>query len=335
MTHHNVLIIMSDEHLRDAVGCYGHPFVKTPNIDALAANGTRFTTAYTPSPICVPARASLATGLNLHQHRFWSNAQAYNGSMESWGHHLIKAGHQVHSIGKLHYRRREDDNGFLSERHSMHVKNGEGWTRGLLRRELPHWGKTQDFAEQIGPGECDYTYQDRHVVDDTCTWLRETAPMHCDKPWVMFSSFITPHYPLIVPDEFYDLYPAADMALPVAATDTDGSDHPVLNSLRNFMNYDDHFNDAKRRIAVASYYGLCSFLDHNVGLVLNALSDSGQADNTIVIYLSDHGEMLGNKGFWTKCNMYEESVAIPMIIAGPGVAKGKVCETPVSLHMAG
>ncbi len=331
MAHQNVLILMSDEHMRDASGCYGHPVVQTPNLDKLAARGTRFDNAYTPAPICVPARASLATGLYVHQNRFWSNAQPYDGSVPGWGHRLIEAGHHVDSIGKLHYRSGDDDNGFLSESHSLHVSNGIGWVRGIIRKDAPDWDQTVDFSHNIGAGECDYTVMDQGITHDACRWLRTDAAQHSDKPWVLFASFITPHYPLIVPQEFYDLYPPEDMDLPVPAAPGDGTGHPVVQGIRRFFNYDDHFDDHRRRIAVSSYFGLCSFLDDNIGQVLTALDDSGQADDTLVIYVSDHGEMLGKKGMWTKCSMFEESVAIPMIMAGRGVPQGTSISTPTSL----
>ena len=105
----NLLVIMSDEHNPKVAGYAGHPIIKTPALDALAARGSRFTAAYTPSPICVPARASLATGLPVHRHRAWDNAIAYDGRTEGWAHALRKRGHHVAAIGKLHYRGHPDD----------------------------------------------------------------------------------------------------------------------------------------------------------------------------------------------------------------------------------
>jgi choline-sulfatase len=327
----NVMVLMSDEHMRDASGCYGHPVVQTPNLDKLAARGTRFDNAYTPAPICVPARAALATGQYVHQNKFWSNAQPYDGTVPGWGRRLIDAGHHVASVGKLHHRSSDDDNGFLSEAHSLHVSNGIGWVRGIIRKDAPDWDQTVEFSHNIGAGQCDYTTMDQNVAHDACQWLRTEAGKHTDKPWVLFNSYITPHYPLTVPAEFFDLYDVNEIDLPRPVVPGDGSNHPVVEGIRRFYNYDDHFDDERRRIAIASYYGLCSFLDHNIGQVLQALEDSGQADNTLVIYVSDHGEMLGIRGMWTKCSMYEESVAIPMIMAGAGVPVGATVTTPTSL----
>src|SRR5437868_3372781 len=108
MRPQNLLFIFSDQHAPEFLGCGGHPHVRTPHLDALAGRGTRFLNATTPSPVCVPARASLATGRHVHDIRFWDNGQAYDGSVRSWGHTLIERGHRVAAIGKLHYRSDED-----------------------------------------------------------------------------------------------------------------------------------------------------------------------------------------------------------------------------------
>jgi choline-sulfatase len=108
----NLLIIMSDQHSRTRLGCYGDPIVKTPNLDKLAEQATRFDACWTPSPVCIPARAAFATGKYIHQIGFWDNADPYDGSVPSWHHRLRDRGHRVVSIGKLHFRSDEDDSGF-------------------------------------------------------------------------------------------------------------------------------------------------------------------------------------------------------------------------------
>ena len=134
MTHAplNFLVIMSDEHRRDAMGCMGHAQVKTPHLDALARRGVVFERAYTASPMCVPTRAAVATGLPVHQTGHWDSASPYAGTPDSWMHALRTAGHEVVSIGKLHFRSAEDDNGFTDEILPIHVVGGVGWTVGLL-----------------------------------------------------------------------------------------------------------------------------------------------------------------------------------------------------------
>lgn len=330
MTGRNMLVIMTDEQTRNAAGCYGHPIVSTPNIDKLAANGTRFTQAYTSSPICVPARASFATGTYVHQNKCWSNAQAYAGQVDGWGHRLLQAGHDCVSIGKLHYRSAGDPNGFSEEIDPLYIHNGLGFVHGLLRKQHLFFDGVEEFPEKIGPGDDPYTDYDRGVCEKAKTWLAKDAAKRKDKPWTLFVSFLRPHYPLTCPREFYGLYPLRHVPRRRYAGRESEYSHPVLAAMRHYQNYDDYFDDHQRQVARASYLGLCSFVDDLIGQVLVALEDSGQADNTDILFTSDHGEMLGDHGFWTKMVMYEEAVGIPMILSGPGVPKG-TCTTPVTL----
>ncbi len=182
MSRPNILFLMSDEHAREALGCYGHEFVQTPNLDRLAGRGTRFTQAYTPSPVCVPARAALATGRYVHQNRCWSNAEAYDGSIPSWGHRLRGAGYRTLSFGKLHFRSSADDNGFDREILPLHIRDEKGWVRGLLRRH-PAPFDCSGFGRDIGPGECDYTHYDRSVCAAACDWLGQESQRVSDSPW--------------------------------------------------------------------------------------------------------------------------------------------------------
>ncbi len=311
------------------LGCYGHPIVQTPNLDALAASGTRFTTAMTPSPMCVPARAALATGLYPHQTGYWDSVFAYDGRVKGWGHHLQARGHNVTSIGKLHYLNGEADTGFTEQILPLHIVNGEGWTEGLLRKEPASYEySANEFATQIGRGESSYTAYDRRITDATCDWLRNKSTAE-EKPWVLFCSMVNPHYPLIAPDEFYDLY--ADLEIELPDPDLAFPDHPVLNRFIEYFEYRKHFTAESAREAIRSYYGLCSFLDDNIGKVLQTLRETGQYDDTVIIYTSDHGEHLGKRQMWTKMSMYEESAGVPMIIAGPNVPQSKVSNTAVNL----
>ena len=181
----NLLFIMADEHARGVLGCYGNSVVRTPNLDRLAAGGTRFTNAYTPSPVCVSARASLATGRWVHETGCWSSAEPYDGSIPGWGHHLTAAGHRVASIGKLHYRRAGDPNGFEPEALPLHVVGGRGWVKGLLRDPLPDYGNsTREFAVQVGQGETGYTLYDRRICEAARAWLDETGETQ-QEPWVL------------------------------------------------------------------------------------------------------------------------------------------------------
>ncbi len=327
----NLLFIVADEYARPYSGCYEHPVVKTPNIDRFASNGTRFTNAYTPCPDCVPARASLATGQWVHQNGCFSSFEAFEGGPHSWMHHLNETGHSVVSFGKLGFRESTPANGFTREFLPIHNMNGVGWVKGLLRKPLVNGTdsfEVREFANQIGVGESEYTKYDRVVCDTACAWLQAHGRRH-DKPWVMFTSFISPHYPLVAPREFYDLYDDASVGLPHKMNAI--SEHPVVRELQRFFNYADYIDEDLTRTGRRAYFALCSFLDYLLGTLVGELEKQNLIDDTRIIFTSDHGEMLGNQGLWTKMVMNEDSIAVPMIISGDGVPSGMVVDTPVSL----
>jgi choline-sulfatase len=320
---------MSDEHARRVTGCYGDSLVQTPNIDALAARGVRFENAYTACPICVPARAALATGKPVHETGHWDNAHPYEGRPESWAHKVRQSGYNAVSIGKLHYRDAIGDTGFSEQRLPMHVENGRGDIAGSVRDPLPVRTQSRKLAERLGPGETSYTRYDEAVRDAACDWLRNEAGRH--ECWLLFVSFVAPHFPLVAPQQFYDLYASEDLA-PVQPDPVSTVSHPWLTAMRESYVYD-NFDDARRCEALRSYYGLVSFLDSNIGQVLDALEISGAAPDTDILYFSDHGDNLGERGMWGKSTFFEESVSVPLIHVSPQSRSlaGTVCRTPVSL----
>ncbi len=330
MSASNLLIIMSDEHQARAMGCAGHPFVQTPNLDALAARGTRFADAYTPSPICVPARASFATGRYVHQTRMWDNAMPYDGSIAGWGHGLQERSIPVESIGKLHYRSQEDPAGFDIEHLPMMVAGGVGMVWASIRAEDERVSGTgRMLGEHIGPGNSKYIDYDRSITDRTVDWIKERADD--PRPWCLYVGLVAPHFPLVAPPEFYELYPT-DSLPPVKQHPATGyRRHPWVEKQNAFMDSESKFADEDERLrARAAYYGLCSWLDHNVGRIVGALEAAGLLDETTIVYTSDHGDNVGARGLWGKSTLYRESVAVPMVMAGPDIPAG-VCETAVSL----
>lgn len=319
----NVLFLMADELSWWALG-HLNPRVQTPNLDRLAARGLRFDAAYTPSPICVPARASIATGRYVHEIGNWSSAEAYTGTVPAWGHQLQAAGKRAVSIGKLHYRRQEDDTGFDQQIEPIHILNGVGWMQALLRKPVEPYEMAYELAEMLGAGETSYTDYDRKIADEAVAWL--SNPVRKAENWCAFVSMLSPHFPLMAPEAFYRLYdPKACESGP-----DDVPDHPILREIAGIFDHDRYFTPETRGIGRAAYYGLCSFVDAQLGKVIDALDASGLADDTLIILTSDHGEMLGEKGFWTKSTMYDSAARVPLILAGPGVRPG-VREDPVSL----
>ena len=328
----NLIFILSDEHNKRVLGCAGHPMIQTPNLDRLAARGTRFTSAYTNCPICVPARAAFATGQYVHKIRYWDNAIAYDGKIPTWGHRLMAQGHHVTSIGKLHYLDSDPKrNGFDEEILPMHIVNGVGDLLGLIREELPRRVGALKLGPEAGRGESEYTKYDRDIADETVKWLKNKAPSLKAKPWALYVGFVAPHFPLIAPPQFYDLYPEDAVPWPNMYDKAERPQHPFIDAMRKSQCFDEAFDPAMVRRAITAYFGLTSFMDDNVGKILRALEETGLMENTRVVYSTDHGDNLGTRGLWGKSTMYEESAGIPMIIAGPGVPAGNVCDTPVTL----
>ena len=249
----NILVLVSDEHTREVLGCYGNESVRTPNLDRLAASGARFDNAYTPSPVCVSARASLATGRWVHETGCWSSAEPYAGSPPGWGHRLIANGHRVVSIGKLHYRATEDPNGFDEEILPMHVAGGLGWVKGLLRDPLPSYEEaTREFATQIGAGDTAYTRYDENVCAAACEWI-ETHGAREEKPWVLFVSFVAPHFPLTAPAEhFYAYYESDALPWPKLYARGERPEHPFLRDYAGSFVYDRHFDSPDNLACVVS-----------------------------------------------------------------------------------
>ncbi len=324
----NLLFIISDQHQAAAMGCSGHPLVQTPNLDRLAEGGTRFSNAYTNCAICVPVRAALATGQYVHQIGNWDNGFPYDGSVPSWGHRLKEEGYIVDSIGKLHFRSADGDNGFRKEIEPLHVVDGigdpaSGIRDGSIRRD---W---RPAIEEAGPADSTYQQYDIRNRENAIKWLRAHADD--DKPWALFLSFVTPHPPWFSPPDTYNLYPHDQIAMPPQWREADWPRHPAYEYMRRFFSSEQPFPEAMIRRLNAVYYGICTFLDQQIGQVLAELDALKLRDSTRIIYTSDHGEHIGARGIYGKFTMYEEASNIPFIMSGPDVPAGKVVDTPISL----
>ncbi|MEM1399700.1 MAG: sulfatase-like hydrolase/transferase [Pseudomonadota bacterium] len=329
----NLLVVISDEHAGGVLGIAGHPIVKTPNLDALARRGAWFSNAYCNVPVCVPSRASLATGRYAHQIGHWDNAMPYAGRPEGWAHAMREAGYETRSIGKLHYRSDGEDSGFGVQDIPMHVKNGKGDLLGSIREPKPPVRSAgRAIAERLGAGETNTTRYDRDITARAVTFLKD-RDRDPDRPFLLHVGFVAPHFPLIAPEAFFGLYDPDSMPLPKLSRPDERPTHPWLDALRESFVTDSFFDDEKRRIATAAYFGLCSFVDDNVGQILAALDEAGLSQTTDVIYTSDHGDNLGARGLWQKNTLYEESARIPLIMAGEGLVQGagRDVKTGVSL----
>ena len=332
MKRANLLFLLSDNHARRGLGVASGGRVKTPHLDALARRGTRFTDAYTASPICCPARAAIACGRYPHETGYWDNAIVYDGRVPSWHHALRNAGHAVTAIGKLHFRSSTDDNGFNEEIVPMHILDGKGGVSMLLRwsgEEPVNVGQWEMYADKSGPGSTTYQDYDRDITERAVAWLEARSRSATDEPWALMVSYVSAHPPFSVPRRLLDLYEDADVPLPPGFGSGERSEHPAVGHLRETFAYRSIDEAMLRRFTIA-YYALCTHLDEQIGAVLATLERLGFADATRVIYTSDHGEMLGTHGLLGKFNLFEGSAGVPMIMAGPDIPASRVVEQPVS-----
>ena len=332
----NMIFFQSDNHNRAVTGCYGHPIVKTPNIDRIAAAGVRFANAYCTSPLCCPARASIATGRYPHETGYWDNAIVYDGRVPSWMHRLRDAGHTVVAVGKLHFRSGEDDNGFSEEIVPMHLHEGKGAIKNLLRGYGEEPSKEDGsfwklYTMRSGVGSTHYQDYDRTITANAIEWLRQYGRKR-GKPWLLLVSYISPHPPFTVPRRIYDLYPENKMPLPVGFRPGERPAHPAAEFLRRMDGILDMTDEQALKRIAAGYFGLITHLDEQIGEVLNAAEELGLTDTTRIAYTSDHGELFGAQGIFGKKNMYEGAIGVPLLIAGPGVAQGAVSRQ-ISSHV--
>lgn len=332
MQPRNLVVVMSDSHSRDALGCHGHPAAITPHLDALAARGTRFSAAYSATPLCCPARAAFATGRFPHQSGYWDNTLAYDGRHTSWMHRLRDAGRTVTSIGKLHFRSGEDDTGFCEQILPMHILNGIGGVVGLLRwndSEPERTGHFEMYTNESGVGGSAYLDYDKAITRATLAWL-ETRAAASNEPFTLFVSYACPHPPFMVEQRHWDLYDEDSLPLPPQWRPQERPEHPAAQALHRKMGFRDIDDPAVLRKATRAYLAAVSHLDEQIGLVVQALDDLGLTDDTRIVYTSDHGESLGHHALLGKCSLYESAIAVPLIMAGPDVAQGQVIERPVS-----
>jgi choline-sulfatase len=307
----NILFICSDQHQTAASGCYGHTEVQTPNIDRIAETGIRFNRAYCQSPVCVPARGSIITGQYPHTHGARILQDPLPVDARTIAHHFAEQGYQTGAIGKMHFVDEAQKHGF-----DYRLEMG-GFRKTLtdeefrdMRQDQGGGGGTSGRPSKLSA----HYFQDTYYADETVRYLREKRGP--DKPFLLWSSYFMPHTPLVPMQKYFDLYNPESLALPKRssnALETGFQGHLIRAQQRNWYTQ----TDGELGHALAGYYGNISQMDACVGKVLDTLYELGLDQNTIIVYTSDHGEMAGAHRMWTKHNMYEQSVCVPLIVRLP------------------
>lgn len=333
----NVLFIVSDD-LNCFLGCYGDPRAKTPHIDRLAARGVRFERAYCAFPLCGPSRNSFLTGLYPNSTGIHGNGSVFRQSIPSqlsMPQAFRLAGYFAARVGKMYHYNvpmsvgtngHDDPGSWELELNPAGVDRLEELTKIFSLVPGEFGGTLSWYASPKG----DRDHTDGILADDAA-WVLERCGRDRSRPFFLAVGFFRPHTPYVAPKTPYcDLYPAAEMPL-VTGVEEDQKDVPKP-ALASRKAQQDAMTDDQRREAIRAYYASISFMDAQVGRVLDALEQHGLADDTIVVFTSDHGYHMGEHGLYQKMSLFEESTRVPLIIAAPGRCKtGGVAAAPVSL----
>jgi choline-sulfatase len=315
----NFLILMADQLTAGALSAYGGRAL-TPHIDTLAEHGVVFESFYCNSPLCAPSRFSMLAGQLPSKIGAYDNAAEFPAQTPTFAHYLRRAGYQTALSGKMHFCGPDQLHGF-EERLTTDIYPADfGWTPDWTRfEERPAWYHTMDSVTQAGP--CVRTNQidfDDEVVYAARQKLFDIARARDSRPFCLVVSMTHPHDPYAIPQRYWDRYRDSDIAMPkVSAAAV--ADDPHSRRIRHVIGLDQQAPDEDQILAARrAYMGSVSFVDDQVGTLLGALRDAGLADNTIVVLLADHGDMLGERGLWYKMNFFEAACRIPLIVYAPG-----------------
>lgn len=238
-------------------------------------------------------------------------------------------GYRVTTIGKLHYRNAVDPTGFADQRIPMHIRGGTGDPYPLLRGLAAPKAASRTPYLQPSVGESDYTRYDAAIEEEAVAYLRSEE--RAREPWAVFVSFANPHFPLAAEQRYLDQYPLEAIDLPPAWAPEEWPTHPGVATVRHLEMLDEPIDEHASRLAIATYYAMVTCLDERIGHILRTLRESGIGDRTTIMYTSDHGDMLGSHGLWSKHVMYRPSVGVPMLLCDADVSEGSVCRSNVSL----
>ena len=339
----NLVLIFSDQHRGDALGCVGNPVVHTPNLDALAAEGVTFRNCHTNSPLCMPARASLLTGLYVNEHGAWGNRNEADRHGPSHVRNIRDAGYCTAVIGKTHFRLYQADDGHTRD----HVSGLHDWGYEFVHEvkdtipSATHRCYYSDFLSRRGKlqvyEDCARNFRlgqktgllrpwehlpnlleedehiDMYIANTASEWIRDYAS---DKPFYLQVCLMGPHPPFDPPARYRDMFDPRDMPLSIMER-PDEPVSPQISDMYGRRGLKD-ITESQCRTLKSHYYAKVAFDDDAIGNVLQSLEENGLLDNTWIVYSSDHGEMLGDHQLNQKSVFYEGALNVPLIVRPPG-----------------
>ena len=332
-TKPNIILIMSDEHNPNVLGCYDNPLAITPNLDELAAGGVLFENCYCNSPLSVPSRLSFTSGKYITRVGAWNNkCWLPSDDCPSIAHVLNASGYESLLSGKMHYEKtRRYGFSEIGVNMNKHKKTGKGQRRdpdALASSNVLSKRFNNFYAGQNSK----VLAHDRKVTEEVVDFLDKRQAT--EKPFFLLVGYVAPHFPLIVPEDYWEPH-KGNIPMPEIPRDHLESQVRNYKHLRAAFKMDNVPSDIVRK-GRELYYGFSHWLDDNIGMVRKALSASAIADNTIVVYTTDHGENMGEHGLWWKNCMYEHAARVPLIVNWPARWKGeqrrKACCSLVDLN---
>jgi choline-sulfatase len=329
----NFLILMADQLTARALSAYGNRVSKTPHIDALAATGVVFESFYCNSPLCAPSRFSFLSGRQVSAIGAYDNAAEFPAQVPTFAHYLRRAGYHTVLSGKMHFCGADQLHGF-EERLTTDIYPADfGWTPDWTRfDQRPSWYHTMDSVTQAGP--CTRTNQidfDDEVIFNARQKLFDMARARDERPFCLVASMTHPHDPYVIPQRYWDRYDGVEIDMPRVRMAPEQLD-PHARRLRHVCGLDlQPVTEPQTRAARRAYYGAVSYVDDQIGAMLTTLQDAGFAEDTIVLLLADHGDMLGERGLWYKMNFFEPACRIPLIVHAPKRFAARRVATSASL----
>ncbi len=331
MTQPNILILMVDQLNGTLFPDGPADWLHAPNLKKLAARSARFSNTYTASPLCAPGRAAFMSGQMPSRTGVYDNAAEFASSIPTYAHHLRRAGYQTCLSGKMHFVGPDQLHGF-EERLTTDIYPADfGWTPDYRKpgERIDWWYHNMGSVTGAGVAEISNQMEyDDEVAYHATRKIYDLARGHDDRPWCLTVSFTHPHDPYVARKKYWDLYEDCEHLLPqVPALSYDEQDaHSKrifdANDWRSFDITEDQIKRARR-----AYFANISYLDDKIGALMEAMETTNQ--EAIVIFVSDHGDMLGERGLWFKMSFYEGSARVPLMIAGPNIPAGLI-DTPVS-----